>query len=86
MLELGILLSSKIEKTVVNGKTVFNVYGNTLIACFDNDINDATVKAIAQQKPYYAVFRDSSMASDSVASNIEQIFATYSPTTERKVL
>lgn len=86
MLELGVLLSSKIEKTVVNGKTVFNVYGNTLIACFDADINDATVKAIAQQKPYYAVFRDSSMASDSVATNFEQIFATYSPTTERKVI
>lgn len=86
MLELGVLLSNKIEKTVMNGKTVFNVAEGYLIACFDDDINDATVKAIAQQKPYYAVFRDSSMSSDSVATNIEQIFATYSPETERKVL
>lgn len=86
MLELGVLLSCKIEKTLMNGKTVFNVGDGYLIACFDADINDATVKAIAQQKPYYAVFRDSSMASDSVATNFEQIFATYSPTTERKVL
>jgi adenine-specific DNA-methyltransferase len=86
MLELGVLLSNKIEKTVMNGKTVFNVDEGYLIACFDADINDATVKAIAQQRPYYAVFRDSSMASDSVATNFEQIFATYSPTTERKVL
>jgi len=86
MLELGVLLSSKIEKTLMNGKTVFNVADGYLIACFDDDINDATVKAIAQQKPYYAVFRDSSMASDSVATNFEQIFATYSPDTERKVL
>ena len=86
MLELGVLLSSKIEKTEINGKTVFNVADGYLIACFDDDINDATVKAIAQQKPYYAVFRDSSMASDSVATNVEQIFATYSSTTERKVI
>jgi adenine-specific DNA-methyltransferase len=86
MLELGVLLSSKIEKTVMNGKMVFNVASGYLIACFDDDINDATVKAIAQQKPYYAVFRDSSMASDSVATNVEQIFATYSSTTERKVI
>ena len=86
MLELGVLLSSKIEKTVLNGKTVFNVADGYLIACFDDDLNDATVKAIAQQKPYYAVFRDTSMASDSVATNIEQIFTTYSPDTERKVL
>jgi adenine-specific DNA-methyltransferase len=86
MLELGVLLSSKIEETDINGKKVFNVADGYLIACFDDDINDATVKAIAQLKPYYAVFRDSSMASDSVATNVEQIFVTYSPDTERKVL
>ena len=46
---------------------------------FDNDVTEKTVKAVAQEKPYYAVFRDSSMANDSVATNFEQIFATYSP-------
>lgn len=86
MLELGVLLSSKIEKTLMNGKTVFNVDEGYLIACFDADINDATVKAIAQQRPYYAVFRDSSMATDSVSTNVEQIFATYSPDTQRVIL
>lgn len=86
MLELGVLLSSKIEKTVVNGKTVFSVSDGALIACFDDDIDDTTVKIIAQQKPGFAVFRDSSMASDSVATNIEQIFETYSRDTTRKVL
>ena len=57
-----------------------------LIACFDNEIDDNTVKAIAEKHPSYAVFRDSGMANDSVATNFEQIFETYSPKTVRKVL
>ena len=57
-----------------------------MIACFDRDVDEAIVKEIAQKKPYYAVFRDSSMASDSVATNFEQIFASISPDTVRKVL
>lgn len=86
MLDLGVLLSSKIEEKVIAGKKVFNVAEGFLIACFDSDITEETVKAVAQEKPYYAVFRDSSMANDSVATNFEQIFATYSPGTVRKVL
>jgi len=86
MLDLGVLLSSKIEEKVIAGKKVFNVAEGFLIACFDSDITEETVKAVAQEKPYYAVFRDSSMANDSVATNFEQIFATYSPETVRKVL
>ena len=86
MLDLGVLLSSKIEETTIEGKHIFNVSDGFLIACFDDSITDATVKAIAQKKPYYAVFRDSGMETDSVATNIEQIFATYSPQTVRKVL
>ena len=86
MLDLGILLSSPIEESVIAGKKVFNVADNFLIACFDENVTDETVKAIAKQKPYYFVMRDSSMASDSVATNFDQIFATYSPDTVRKVL
>lgn len=86
MLDLGILLSSKIEETVIEGKKVFNVADGFLIACFDENVTDETITAIAKQKPYYFVMRDSSMASDSVATNFEQIFATYSPDTVRKVL
>ena len=86
MLDLGVLLSSKIEEKVIAGKKVFNVADGFLIVCFDNDVTEETVKAVAQEKPYYAVFRDSSMANDSVATNFEQIFATYSPETVRKVL
>lgn len=86
MLDLGIELSSKIEETVVAGKKVFDVADGFLIACFDADVTDETIKAIAQKQPYYFVMRDSSLANDSVATNFEQIFATYSPDTVRKVL
>lgn len=86
MLDLGIELSSKIEETVIAGKKVFDVADGFLIACFDADVTDETIKAIAQKQPYYFVMRDSSMANDSVATNFEQIFATYSPDTVRKVL
>ena len=86
MLDLGILLSSEIEETEIAGKKVFSVAGGYLIACFDKDVTEETVKAIAQKQPFYAVFRDSGMASDSVATNFEQIFETYSPKTVRRVL
>lgn len=86
MLDLGVLLSSKIEESTIGGKKVFNVADGFLIACFDSDVTEETITAIAKQKPYYFVMRDSSMASDSVAANFDQIFATYSPDTVRKVL
>lgn len=86
MLDLGILLSSKIEETAIAGKKVFSVADGYLIACFDVNITDETIKEIAQKKPYYFVMRDGGYASDSVATNFDQIFAAYSPTTIRKVL
>ena len=86
MLDLGILLSSKIEESVIGGKKVFNVENNYLIACFDENVTEDVITEIAKHKPYYFVMRDSSMANDSVATNFEQIFASYSPDTIRKVL
>lgn len=86
MLDLGALLSSKIEEIDIKGKRVFSVSDGYLLACFDEKVDEDVVTEIAQKKPYYAVFRDSSMADDSVAANFEQIFATYSPQTVRKVL
>lgn len=86
MLDLGILLSSKIEETTIAGKKVFKVNGNYLIACFDENVTEDVITEIAKQKPYYFVMRDSSMANDSVATNFDQIFASYSPGTIMKVL
>jgi adenine-specific DNA-methyltransferase len=86
MLDLGISLSSKIEREIVDDKEVFIVEDGFLIACFDKNINDETVKEIAKKQPYYAIFRDSSMEKDSVATNFDQIFGSISPKTVRKVI
>lgn len=93
MLDLGILLSSKIEETTIAGKRVFTVNRSDdldsnadLIACFDDNVTDEVITEISKKQPTYFVMRDSSMADDSVATNFEQIFSTYSPITTRKVL
>ena len=84
--ELNIELSAKIEEKEVNGKKVFFVDGNYLIATFDMDINESTVTEIAKMKPQYFVMRDASAANDNVLDNFEQIFRHYSPDTIRKIL
>lgn len=86
MLDLGKPLSAKIEEREIAGKHVFVVDDNDLVACFDSNVTEDVVKTIAQLKPLYAVFRDSGLSSDSVGANFDQIFATYSPNTTRKVL
>ena len=86
MLDLGILLSSSIVVEKVAGRRVFNVADGFLLACFDRDVTDEVVTAIAQRRPYYAVFRDASMADDSALTNFDQLFAAYSPATVRRVL
>ena len=86
MLDLGKPLSAKIEEREIAGKHVFVVDDNDLVACFDSNVTEDVVKTIAQLKPLYAVFRDRGLSSDSVGANFDQIFATYSPNTTRKVL
>lgn len=86
MLKLDTPLSSKIERITIAGKTVYNVAQGHLIACFDKNVTDEVITAIAKEMPSYFVMRDSSQADDSVAINFEQIFNTYSPQTVRRVL
>ena len=86
MLELGIELSADIQEEKIADKTIFTVDGDYLIACFDSDVDDNLVTEIAKRQPRYAVFRDSSMSSDSVAINFGEIFKTFSPNTQTKVL
>ena len=86
MIELGIELSAKIEIQEISGKTVWNVAEGYLMACFDKDVNETAIKAIAKQHPYYFVLRDSSLATDQVADNFEQIWEEYSKDTIRRIL
>lgn len=86
MLDLGELLSSDIEEIGIQGNTVFNVGQGNIVACFDKNITNEVVTEIAKMNPFYAVFRDSSLRDDAVATNFDQIFKTYSPNTIRKVL
>lgn len=86
MIELGIELSAKIDKTSIAGKTVWNVNNGYLMACFDEGMNESTIKEVAQRKPFYFVMRDSSLATDNVADNFEQIWEEYSKDTVRRIL
>ena len=86
MIELGIELSAKIEKRGIAGKTVWSVSDGYLMACFDENVNESTITEIARQQPYYFVMRDSSLATDNVADNFEQIWEEYSKDTVRRII
>lgn len=86
MLDLGIELSARITEETIDGKKVYSVKDGYLAACFETGVTDSLITEVAKRKPFYAVFRDSSFKDDAVAANFEQIFATYSPETVKKVL
>ena len=86
MPECNLPLSSKIEEKKIEGKTVFVVNESYLVACFDENIDEKVITEIAKMKPYYFVMRDSSMQTDNVADNFEQIFNAYSKETVRRVI
>ena len=73
-LELGVMLSCDIKVDIIDDKKIFYVEDNFLIACFDKDITEKVATTIAKSNPIYAVFQNSSLANDSFAINIEQIF------------
>lgn len=86
MLDLGIELSATIRSEELGGRNVWNVDNGYLMACFDRDVNEATITEIAKQKPVYFVMRDASAANDKVLDNFDQLFANYSPDTTCKIL
>lgn len=86
ILDMGIDLSSDIKVETLGGKTVYTVGGDNLVCCFDEGVTKETVTEIAKRKPLYAIFRDSGFERDDTLVSFDQIFATYSPTTERRVI
>ena len=90
MPECNLPLSSKIEERTIEGKTVYFVNGNYLVACFDEGITEKLIKSVIDvpdsDKPYYFYMRGLGLESDKVLDNFEQLFVHYSPTTKRKVI
>lgn len=86
MLDWGLPLSMKIVQKTVAGKKVFQVAGNSLMACFDSGIDEAFAKEIATDKPLRIVFRDASFRSDTAKENVKQLLKQLSPETEMKVI
>ena len=86
MLEYNLPLSAKIERKTIAGKEVFSVNDDYLIACFDENVNETVITEVAKRKPLYFIMRDSSLSSDQVADNFEQIFNSYSKDTIRRIL
>lgn len=86
MLEYNLPLSAKIERKTIAGKEVFSVNDDYLIASFDENVNETVITEVAKRKPLYFIMRDSSLSSDQVADNFEQIFNAYSKDTIRRIL
>jgi len=86
MLDWGLPLSYRIEEILIDGKQVFRVAQNSLIACFDNGINEAFAKELATHAPLRVVFRDRSFADDTAKENVKQLLKQLSPETEMRVI
>jgi len=84
LVDWGVDLTLPIRRETVQGKTVFFVDDNALVACFDRGITEDLVKELAGHEPLRVVFRDNGFVSDAVKINVEQIFRQLSPTTDVK--
>lgn len=88
MLDWGVDLALPIAKQAIQGKEVFCVDGNALIACFDahGGIDEGFVKELTKYQPLRVVFRDAGFRDSAVKINVEQIFKSLSPSTEVKCI
>jgi len=86
MLDWGVDLSLPIRKETIEGKEVYFVNDDDLVACFDKGIDELLIKALAAKQPLRVVFRDDGFVSDSVKINVEQIFKQLAPATDIKAI
>lgn len=86
LVDWGVDLTLSIRHEKIDGKSVYFVDDDALIACFDTGIHEDFVKQLATHKPLRLVFRDHGFASDDVKANVAQIFRQTSPDTDIKVI
>lgn len=86
LVDWGVDLTLPIRRETVQGKTVFFVDDNALVACFDRGVTEELVKELAKREPLRVVFRDNGFVSDAVKINVEQIFRQLSPSTDIKAI
>ena len=86
LLDWGLPLSLPYSSETIEGCTVHNYNDGDLIACFDENVPDSVIKAIAKKQPLRAVFRDSSFANSPSKINVGEIFKMLAPDTRVKVI
>ena len=86
LLEWGLPIDLPITKRTDLGNDTYDVDGGRIIASFDSNVGDAAVKAIANEKPDFAIFRDLSFNNSAAKINVGEIFKAISPNTQVKVL
>ena len=86
LLEWGLPLSMPYTSESIDGCTVHTYNDGDLIACFDSNIPESVIKAIAKRKPLRAVFRDSCFESSPQKINVGEIFKLLAPDTRVKVI
>ena len=75
MLRWGVELSMPIDSNKkVDGCTIHNVNDGDLVACFNGEITDNVIDAIAELHPLRVVFRDSSFKEASQKMNLFELF------------
>jgi adenine-specific DNA-methyltransferase len=86
LVDWGVDLTLPIRRETLQGKTVFFVDDNALVACFDRGVTEELVKELGKREPLRVVFRDNGFVSDAVKINVEQIFRQLSPSTDVKAI
>jgi adenine-specific DNA-methyltransferase len=86
LVDWGVDLTLPISSDTIDGKTVFSVAGTALMACFDDGVDEALVKKLAERQPVRVVFKDTGFKEDATKINVRQIFKSLSPDTEVKAI
>lgn len=86
LVDWGIPLSKKCTSETVDGHTIYDYGEGDLLACFDTDISESVIEAMARKKPLRAVFRDGCFSGSQDKINVFEIFKMLSPDTTIRVL